>query len=104
MNRKDCSVWTYLAAYPDPIGVNQEIFLVFWNDYLPRTAEGAYGDRWDFTIEVTTPSGDVETLGPYTCDPVGGAYASYTPSKKNLTDQGSKEEMMIHLKIAVNHS
>lgn len=25
------------------------------------------------------------------------AYASYTPSKKNLTEQGSKEEMMVHI-------
>jgi outer membrane protein assembly factor BamB len=73
--------WTYLEAYPDPIGVGQSIFLVFWRDYLPRTAEGMYGDRWDFTIEVTKPDNSKETLGPYTCDPVGGGFAFYTPDQ-----------------------
>jgi hypothetical protein len=73
--------WTYLEAYPDPIGIGQQIFVVFWNDYLSRTAEGAYGDRWDFTVEVTKPDGSMETLGPIRCDPVGGGYAIYTPDQ-----------------------
>ncbi|MCW4019416.1 MAG: PQQ-binding-like beta-propeller repeat protein [Candidatus Bathyarchaeota archaeon] len=73
--------WTYIAAYPDPIGIGQDIFIVFWRDYLPRTAEGAYGDRFTFTVEVTKPDGDKETIGPFTSDPVGGAYAVYTPDQ-----------------------
>jgi len=73
--------WTYIAAYPDPIGIGQQIFIVFWNDYLSRTAEGMYGDRWTFTVEVTKPDGSKETLGPITCDPVGGGYALYVPDQ-----------------------
>jgi len=73
--------WTYLEAYPNPIGVGQPIFLVFWRDYLPRTAEGMFGDRWDFTIEVTKPDNSKQTLGPITCDPVGGGYTFYTPDQ-----------------------
>jgi hypothetical protein len=68
-------------AAPNPIGVGQDIVLVFWINALPPTAVGAYGDRWTFNIEVTTPSGTKETVGPITSDPIGGGWTLYTPTE-----------------------
>ncbi len=74
--------WAYLSAAPNPIGVGQQIIIVMWiNDY-PRTAIGAYGDRWDnMYIDITKPDGSKETLGPFTSDPVGTAYTNYVPTQ-----------------------
>jgi hypothetical protein len=53
-----------------------------WVNLLPPTAVGAYGDRWDgYTVEITKPDASKETLGPFTSDPVGNYYASYTPNQ-----------------------
>ena len=74
--------WAYMSVSPNPIGIGQDALIVMWiNDY-PITAVGAYGDRWDgFTVEVTTPSGVKETLGPFTSDPVGSGWTQYTPTE-----------------------
>ena len=68
------------VASPNPIGVTQEIVIVYWINAVPPTAVGAYGDRWTFNVEVTAPDGSEQTLGPYTSDPVGGGWALYTPT------------------------
>ncbi|MCW4045147.1 MAG: PQQ-like beta-propeller repeat protein [Candidatus Bathyarchaeota archaeon] len=73
--------WTYLSTTTNPIGVNQEVVLVFWSNQVPPTAIGAYGDRWTYTVEVTAPDGSKETLGPFTSDPVGSGWAAYTPTQ-----------------------
>lgn len=74
--------YAYLTAAPDPIGVNQQITLVFWLDKYPPTAAGFGGDRWtNMTIDVTKPDGSKQTLGPFVSDPVGGGYALYTPDQ-----------------------
>ena len=76
--------YTYLGVQNNPVGVNQDVLLVFWLNELPRTAVGAYGDRFRFYVDITTPSGDKETLGGsegFLSDPVGAGYASYTPSE-----------------------
>jgi hypothetical protein len=74
--------WAYLYATPNPVGVTQQVLLIFWLDAVPPTALGAYGDRWTgFTIEITKPDGTSETMGPYKSDPIGGGYAIYTPSQ-----------------------
>jgi hypothetical protein len=48
---------------------------------MPPTAEGAYGDRWIWTVEVTKPDNSKQTLGPITSDPVGGGWTTYTPDQ-----------------------
>lgn len=74
--------YAYISlASPNPIGVNQDIVIVFWINAVPPTAVGAYGDRWTFNVEITTPSGTKETIGPFTSDPVGGGWAIYTPTE-----------------------
>jgi hypothetical protein len=73
--------WSYVAVTNDVIGVNQQLTIVYWPNAYPPTAFGAYGDRWTWTLEITKPDASKETLGPFTSDPVGGGWASYTPTQ-----------------------
>jgi outer membrane protein assembly factor BamB len=73
--------WAYISCVPDIIGVGQQMVIVFWPNKIMPTASGAYGDRWTWNIEVTKPDGSKETLGPFTSDPVGGGWATYTPDQ-----------------------
>jgi hypothetical protein len=77
----DIPVVAYAVARPNPIGVNQEVLILFWPNHYPITAEGAYGDRWTWTIEITDPSGNTQTIGPITSDPVGGGWTTFTPDQ-----------------------
>lgn len=77
----EINTYTYAVVAPDIIGVNQETAIVFWLNAVPPTANGAYGDRWRFNIEVTKPDGSIEKLGPIKSDPVGNAYCLYTPKQ-----------------------
>ncbi|MCW4018255.1 MAG: hypothetical protein NWF00_06215 [Candidatus Bathyarchaeota archaeon] len=73
--------WTYVVAYNNVIGVNQQEKFIYWLGVSPPpTASGAFGDRWNFTLEITRPDAEKEILGPFKSDPVGGGYAFYTPT------------------------
>jgi hypothetical protein len=74
--------FAYISAGPNPIGVRQTAFIVFWLDKVPPTAGGIGGERWgNLTVSVTKPDGLKETLGPFISDPVGSGYAQYTPDQ-----------------------
>ncbi len=74
--------WTYVVAYNNVIGVNQQEKFIFWLGVSPPpTASGAFGDRWSFYLDITRPDGTKETLGPLISDPVGGSYTFYTPTQ-----------------------
>ncbi|MGF3521494.1 MAG: PQQ-binding-like beta-propeller repeat protein [Candidatus Bathyarchaeia archaeon] len=74
--------YAYLAVSPNPVGVNQQVFLVMWLHMAPPTAAGAAGDRWrGFTVTVTKPDGTTQTLGPFDSDPTGSTFTLYTPNQ-----------------------
>ncbi len=74
--------WSYISlACPNPIGVNQEAVIIFWPNAVPPTAQGQYGDRWTWNIEVTKPDGSKQNVGPITSDPIGGGYILYKPDQ-----------------------
>jgi hypothetical protein len=73
--------WAYVSVTNNPIGVGQQEVIVFWPNQMPPTAQGAYGDRWTWTIEITKPDGSKDTLGPLTSDPVGGGWTTWTPNQ-----------------------
>jgi hypothetical protein len=74
--------WSYLNAFPNPVGVNQRMSMFGWLDKVPPTANGAYGDRWTgMTIDVTLPDGSKATLGPFVSDPVGTIFTTYVPNQ-----------------------
>jgi len=74
-------VYCYVTVTNNPIGVNQQLVIVYWVNSYPPTANGAYGDRWTYYVKITTPSGSTDTLGPFTSDPVGSGWALYTPTE-----------------------
>jgi hypothetical protein len=70
----------YITVNPNPIGVGQPVFVVFWIDLPPPTSTGNAGDRWrNLKVDITKPDGTVQNLGTFTSDPIGGSYALYTP-------------------------
>ena len=73
--------WAYAAVVPETIGVSQEMLIVFWPAQYPFTAQGKYGDRFTWNLEITSPSGSKINLGPITSDPVGGGWTLYTPTE-----------------------
>jgi outer membrane protein assembly factor BamB len=76
------TTYAYLAISPNPVGVGQSVFLLMWLHGAPPTAAGVGGDRYtDFTIEVIGPSGPETTLGPFTSDPTGSFFTTYTPTQ-----------------------
>ena len=74
--------WAFLSVAPDPVGVGQHVFVNFWLDKTPPTANGPYGDLFEgLSVKVTKPDGTTQTLGPFTSDAVGGAWTQYTPTE-----------------------
>lgn len=73
--------WCFVTVTNNPIGVNQQVIIVFWLHDPPPTASGMYGDRWTFYVDITKPDGTKEQLGPIKSDPVGSGYVLYTPDQ-----------------------
>ncbi len=74
--------YAYITVAPRTVGVGETAAVVFWLNWPPPTAAGSGGDRWvNMTIAVTKPDGSKQSLGPFTSDPVGGAYTAYTPDQ-----------------------
>ncbi len=82
--------WTFVSTAPQTVGVNQEVMIVMWQNILPPTANGQYGDRWTFMVNVMKPDGTNDTLGPFTSDPTGSTYTEYIPTETgNYTVQAT---------------
>jgi hypothetical protein len=73
--------WCYCVVSNNVIGVGQTQKIIFWINSVPPTANGQYGDRWQFTVDVIKPDGTNDTLGPIASDPVGSGYTLYTPTE-----------------------
>ena len=74
--------YSYIVASPSPVGVGQDVFVVFWVDWVPPGAGGVGGDRWrNLDVQITKPDGSKQNLGPYISDPIGGGFALYKPDQ-----------------------
>jgi len=72
----------YITAQPDPIGVNQEAFLVWWTAEPPPGAAGVGGMRWtDMELSVVMPDGQEQSIGSFTSEATGGGFQLYTPTQ-----------------------
>ena len=83
-NARTIDVWIFLHFAPNPTGLGQATTLMTWisQNTPTATAGTGVGEKWqDITITVTKPNGQVETLGPYTADPVGFVATFYTPDQ-----------------------
>ncbi len=76
------ATFAYISVAPTTVGINEQALIYMWLQVVPPTASGGYGDRWHgFSLEITKPDGTTETKGPYTSDPIGFAWAEYTPQQ-----------------------
>jgi outer membrane protein assembly factor BamB len=75
--------YTYLAVNPNPAGVGQQVQVTAWILPLnPMTRETTtLRDRfYNVTVTVTAPDGNSRTMGPFTGDPNGNIWFTYTPN------------------------
>jgi hypothetical protein len=72
----------YTSVSPNPVGVNQLVYLqAIFTHPLP-TSHGMLGDRHEnVIIEVTAPDGHTTELGPFTAGMTGGVATSWTPTE-----------------------
>ena len=79
VNATDAPTYAYLSVAPNPVGVNQHLFVNFWLNFPPPT-----GDYWDnYKVTVTKPDGNNQTLSlgaRSSSDAVGGSWSTYTPT------------------------
>jgi outer membrane protein assembly factor BamB len=74
--------FAYLALSPDPVGINQPIYVIMWVSPNPPTASGFGGDIWrGFKLTITKPDGNTETKGPFNSDATGSTFTTYTPNQ-----------------------
>ena len=74
--------YAFIIANPNPVGVGQEVFVMFWLDRVVPGATGVSGDRYrNLKVEVSKPDGNKETLGTFTSDSIGGTFTKYTPDQ-----------------------
>jgi dipeptidyl aminopeptidase/acylaminoacyl peptidase len=52
----EVATYPYLVVTPNPVGLDQKVFLVMWIHGTPPTSAGLGGDRYRFTIEVKKPN------------------------------------------------
>ena len=81
VNAAEVPRYSYIALQNSVIGVGQPVVIQVWSNAVPVTAQGAYGDRWEFYIDVTNPDGSTDIIGPIESDPVGGAWSIFTPTE-----------------------
>jgi hypothetical protein len=74
--------YAYIAVSPSPVGVGQSAFVAMWLDKVPPSAGGIGGDRWqNYTLKITKPNNDTQTLGPYTSDATSSYFTTFTPDQ-----------------------
>jgi len=74
--------YAFLAASPDPVGVDQTAFFTFWIDKVPPTAAGTTGDRWTgYQLTIVKPDGSTEIKGPFTSYAESSYAILYTPDQ-----------------------
>ena len=78
----EVTTYSFIAVNPNPLGVHQTGFVVFWLDQVAPTASAAAGDRWqDVTVLVEAPDGSSEELGPFTLDAASSGFTYFTPTQ-----------------------
>jgi hypothetical protein len=83
-NAADNNSYGFITVSPNPVGVGQSVLALFFLTNPSPTGRAGFDPlyNWNnFTVKITSPSGEIENFGPYTSDATGGAYLEYTPSE-----------------------
>jgi outer membrane protein assembly factor BamB len=69
----------FLAVNPNPTGVNQQVSIIVWcQPITPYNSIPA--PMIGYTVTITNPNGNIDTLGPMDSWPMGAAFFTYTPT------------------------
>ncbi len=74
--------YSYITAFPSPVGVGETVFVSAWLDrYPPSNSSARYAPYvpWTFVVTITDPSGQIQTK-TLQSDPIGGATFTFTAS------------------------
>jgi len=78
----DIPTFLFVTASPNPVGVEQIVYLGAMFSRPTPTCSGYNGDFYeDITVEIVEPDGEKTVFGPYLASPPGGVQFSYTPIK-----------------------
>jgi hypothetical protein len=78
----DVPTFLFVTASPNPVGVDQTVWLHAVFSKPTPTNQGAGGDlHEDVTIEVVDPTGHKTVLGPYTAGMTGAVPTSFVPDQ-----------------------
>ena len=77
------NTFPFVAVYPNPIGVGQQLVVTFQMDKVNPDAHGVSGGQHfrGFTVTITKPDGSTEEKGPYEASAISGGYFMYTPEQ-----------------------
>ncbi len=73
----DVTTSAFLSVAPNPVGVNQKVQITVWVVPLLPTPYEAFQD---FTVTITKPDENIQTLGPVESFAMGAANIEYTPT------------------------
>ncbi len=73
----------YVTLSANPIGVTQTEVVTFRIEELNPLSSGVFvTEVWrGFTVKITSPTGKVETKGPFSADTTGGSYTTFVPKE-----------------------
>jgi outer membrane protein assembly factor BamB len=77
VNAADVQPRAFLAANPNPVGVNQVVDVTILMQPIPPKATDKFHEM---TVTITKPDGTTETKGPFTSSPIGSQYFTYYPT------------------------
>ncbi len=81
-NAADFDTYAFLALSTNPVGVNQNLYVVCWLSLPPPGGLVTTTVRWEnLTVTITLPDGSTELKGPYTSDTIGQIYFGYVPTQ-----------------------
>ena len=73
----------YINVAPNPVGVGQQVIVVFWLDRTPSGALEANDIKFhNYNLTITKPDGTTEIkIFPYIADPTSSQWTLYTPDR-----------------------
>jgi hypothetical protein len=74
----------FIAVEPNPVGLGQNVLVTFWlaNPSPIASVNFNPATNWNgYEVTVTSPTGKVESFGPYTSDATGGYYFNFVPTE-----------------------
>ncbi len=112
----DVTTYPFISVTPNPVGAGQTVQITMWLSMVPpqltevgsRDVQGWH----NFTVTVTAPNGNTETLGPFNTEATGSTYTQYKPDqtgnytfefsyageRKNGTEYASKKYIDLYYK------